>query len=111
MALTIIEKGGDYTKREIYGLTKSPKILKMSEHVGEQLQVDQYLLYEDVENKDAPVQILSIRSGETVMATNSATVIKEFLGIVELMDGEPFAVEILAGTSKNGRTYVNVALV
>lgn len=110
MAMTIIEKGGDYSKREIYELTKSPKIQKMSEHVGEQLPVDQYLLYEDGENKDVPIQILSIRSGETVVATNSATVIKEFRDIVELMDGEPFAVEILTGTSKNGRTYLTVAL-
>lgn len=110
MAMTIIEKGGDYSKREIYELTKSPKIQKMSEHVGEQLQVDQYLLYEDGENKDVPIQILSIRSGDVVIATNSATVIKEFLGIVELMDGDRFAVEILTGTSKNGRTYLTVAL-
>ena len=108
--MTIIEKGGDYTQREIYELPKSPKIQKMSEHVGEVLPVDQYLLYEDGENKDVPIQILSIRSGDVAIATNSATVIKEFLGIVELMDGDRFAVEVLTGTSKNGRTYLTVAL-
>lgn len=110
MAMTIIEKGGDYTKREIYELTRSPKIQKMSDHVGDVLQVDRYLLYEDGENKDVPIQILSIGSGETVLATNSPTVIKEFQGIVELMEGDRFAVEIVSGTSKNGRTYLTVAL-
>ena len=107
--MNIIKKGNEYSKREIYELTKSPRIQKMSEHVGEQLPVEQYLLYED-EGKDDPIQILSIRSGDMVVATNSATVIKEFFGIVDLMDGDDFAVEIITGTSKQGRTYLTVAL-
>ena len=108
--MNIIEKGGDYTKKEIYTLSKSPRAEKMSSHVGEIIQVDKYLIYEDGENRDTPFQILSVQSGDMVVATNSATAIKEFRGILELMDGEPFSIEILTGTSKNGRTYLTLAL-
>ena len=109
--MNIIAQGGEYSKREIYALTKSPRIEKMSNHVGDKIEVEKYLIYEDDNNtSDLPITILSIGSGETVIATNSATAVKEFRGIVDLMAGDPFAVEVLTGTSKNGRTYITLAL-
>ena len=108
--MNIVEQGAEYSKRDIYGLTKSPKIEKMSNHVGEKLSVDKYLIYEDGDNRETPIQILSIQSGDMVVATNSATAIKEFTGIRDLMEDEPFSVEIMTGNSKNGRTYLTLAL-
>ena len=64
--MNIIEKGGDYTKKEIYTLSKSPRAEKMSSHVGEIIQVDKYLIYEDGENRDTPFQILSVQSGKLI---------------------------------------------
>ena len=108
--MNIVEQGAEYAKRDIYNLTKSPKIEKMSNHVGEKLSVDKYLIYEDGDNLETPIQILSLQSGELVVATNSATAIKEFIGIRDLMEDEPFSVEIMTGNSKNGRTYLTLAL-
>ena len=108
--MNIVEQGAEYSKRDIYILTKSPKIEKMSNHVGEKLSVDKYIIYEDGDNRETPVQILSIQSGELVVATNSVTAIKEFNGIRDLMEDEPFSVEIMTGNSKNGRTYLTLAL-
>lgn len=108
--MNILETGSEYGKREIYNLTRSPKIEKMSAHVGDILPVDQYLIYEDGENREEPIEILSIRSGDLVVATNSATAIKEFRAIRELMDGEPFSIQVTNGISKNGRTYLTMAL-
>lgn len=109
--MKIIEAGGEYGKRDIYKLTKSPTIQKLSAHDGEILKVDKYVIYEDSENRDDPIIILSIQSGETVIATNSATAIREFRGIVEIMEGEEFSVRVLSGTAKSGRTYYTLELV
>ena len=108
--MNILETGGEYTKRELYNLTRSPRIEKMSAHVGDVLPVDQYLIYEDGENRDLPVEILSVRSGDLVVATNSATAIKEFRAIRDLMEGESFSILVTNGLSKNGRTYLTLAL-
>ena len=68
--MKIIEAGGEYGKRDIYKLTKSPTIQKLSAHDGEILKVDKYVIYEDSENRDDPIIILSIQSGETVRAVH-----------------------------------------
>ena len=109
--MNVIKSTDGLTKRNIYDLTRSPEIKKMSENKGTIIDVDSYCLYQDVNGKGDEVTILSIGAKDgTVYATNSQTAIKEFEYILDLMDGEPFAVRVMTGTSKNGREYITVAL-
>ena len=110
--MEIIKLSDNLTKKDVYLLSRSPKIQKMSDNVGAQISVDKYMLYSDVSGDGSKeVTILSISNGEAVYATNSATAIREFEEILNIMDGEHFAVEIISGTSKNNRAYITLALV
>lgn len=110
--MKVIEQGGDYTKKEIYELTKSPKIENLKDHAGDVIKVEKYLIYEDVNGRDktATITLISIHGDGRTLVSNSATVIESFHEILDIMDGEPFSVEILEGTSKAGRTFYSVAL-
>lgn len=109
--MNIIKATEGLTKRDIYGLTRSPEIRKMSDNKGAIIDVVTFCLYQDVNGKGDEVTILSIGAKDgSVYATNSQTAIKEFEYILDLMDGEPFAVRVMTGTSKNGREYITVAL-
>ena len=110
--MEIIKQSNNLSKKDVYVLSRSPKIQRMSDNVGAQISVNQYMLYSDVSGDGTKeVTILSISNGESVYATNSPTAIREFEEILNIMDGEPFAVEIISGSSKNNRTYITLALV
>lgn len=105
-------------KKEVYRLTKgdSQKIEGLEQ--GLSLPVEKYALYTEVKDRnkqDGTVEqydqtVLTFTSGGYKFGTISATFIKSFLEIVELMDGDPFAIIITGGQSKNGRKYVNCEL-
>ena len=105
-------------KKEVYRLTMgdSQKIDGL-EH-GLSLPVEKYALYTEVKDRnkqDGTVEqydqtVLTFTSGGYKFGTISATFIKSFMEIVELMDGEPFAIIITGGESKNGRKFVNCEL-
>nr|DAJ64759.1 MAG TPA: ssDNA binding protein [Caudoviricetes sp.] len=100
--------------KEIYALTKSPKINKMSTAVGMILPVAAYALYEDTDKDGNTHQILSIMSDDgDVYATNSPTFEREFGDIVAICEqfGEKLdAIEIVEGTAKSGRTFITCSL-
>lgn len=105
-------------KKQVYRMTKgdSQKIEGLER--GLSLPVDNYALY--TEEKDRKKQdgtteqyeqtVLTFTSGPHKFGTISATFIKSFLEIVEIMDGDPFAIVITGGESKSGRKYVNCEL-
>lgn len=105
-------------KKQVYHMTKgdSQKIEGLEK--GLSLPVDNYALY--TEEKDRKKQdgtteqyeqtVLTFTSGPHKFGTISATFIKSFLEIVEIMDGDPFAIVITGGESKSGRKYVNCEL-
>ena len=99
-------------KKGLYNLTRSPKIRKMSDAIGQQLAVATYAIYTDDKEDGSSVDILSIQDQDgTVYATNSATALSEFEGILEIMGDDPFSVEIIQGLSKAGRNFITLALV
>lgn len=99
------------SKRDIYNLTRSPEIKKMSEHKGDIVDVDNFCIYTDTNGKGDEVTILSIMGNDgAVYATNSSTAIKEFEYILDLMEDEAFAIKVTSGISKNGREYITLAL-
>lgn len=98
-----------------YNLTRSPETEKMSEHVGEELPIDKYMVREE-ERADTgeAVIISSIMSKGKVYATNSATFCREFTGILEMAKsaGEKVnTIRISEGKSNKGRTYITCVYV
>ena len=105
-------------KKQVYRMTKgdSQKIEGLEK--GLSIPVDQYALYTEVKDRkkqDGTIEqydqtVLTFTSGSHKFGTISATFIKSFLEVVEIMDGDPFAIIITGGESKNGRNYVNCEL-
>lgn len=110
--MEIIRATEGLTKKEIYGLSRSPEIEKMRDHVNEIIDVDKYLIYSDTNGSGDTVTVLSImdKSGK-VVASNSATARVEFEYIADLMEDEAFSVKICEGVSKNGRSYITLAMI
>lgn len=113
--MTIIKKSNDLTMKDIYDLTKSPEIQKMTSIKGETLDIDSYAVYEDVTNTGEIQTIASIKTkeGET-FATNSRTFTREFLSILDMCEevGETVhEVKVHAATSKSGREFITCVYV
>ena len=101
-------------KRELYRLTKSESTRVQDMERGVSLPVDKWALYsEEYSKKDGTPDtrtVLSIVAGGVKVSTISATFIKSFVEIVDIMEDEPFSIIITGGTSKGGREYVNCEL-
>lgn len=105
-------------KKQVYRMTKgeSKKIEGLEK--GLSLPVDNFALYTEVKDRkkqDGTTEqyeqtVLTFTSGPHKFGTISATFIKSFLEIVEIMEGDPFAIIITGGESKSGRNYVNCEL-
>ena len=95
------------SKKEIYDMTRSPAIKKMSDAVGEELTVSALYIRDEV-NADGEVKEVCSMMNENgeVYATNSRTFITSMNSIINI--GFPRRVEIVSGTSRNGRKYIDV---
>lgn len=102
-------------KKAVYRMTKgeSQKIEGLEK--GITLPIDKYALYEEPKTRkkqdgteeEYTQTVLTFTSGDYKFGTISATFIKSFLEIVEIMGEDPFAIIITGGESKSGRKYVN----
>lgn len=101
--MRVINSSKNYEGRELYKMTKSQSINKVST-LTESVTVSGFVIFEDDKN-DNVVEILSIETNAGVFATNSATFKETFLDIVEMM-GTPVEIVVGHGTSKNGREYI-----
>ena len=109
--MEIVKASKDYTKKEIYNLTRSPEIKKLSDQEGEIIPVEGFLIFTDTDQNGNETEIMSILSTDgAVYASNSQTANREMLFIHDLMDGEPYSIKVIRGNSKNGRKYTTVAL-
>ena len=105
-------------KKQVYRMTKgdSQKIDGLER--GLSLPVDHFALYteaKDRKKQDGTTEqyeqtVLTFTSGPHKFGTISATFIKSFLEIVDIMGSDPFAIIITGGESKSGRKYVNCEL-
>lgn len=113
--MNIIKTSRELNKKELYKLTKAPNSCSMTDAVGMTLKVDCWILYQDTNNKGETVEILAIMDGEgKVYTTISETFKRSFLeDICEIFDdpAEFPEIEIIEGTTKNGRTYINCAAI
>lgn len=108
--MEIIKKSSDkLTMKQMYDLTKSPEIQKVSDNDGALLQVDAWALYKDTDKDGNTREILSILDNEVgAVATNSVTFIRDFMEITEMCADygeEVWHVKISSGTSKAGRKF------
>lgn len=99
-------------KKLMYKLTRSPEAVKLSTLSGQRIDVLHYAFYEDEKKEGEVTNILSMLTPEgEVFATNSDSVQREFLNVLEFFeddlaaDGGYIPIRIVEGKSKNGRTF------
>lgn len=105
----IAKSSNELTMKQMYDLTKSPEIQKLSDNDGVLVQVDAWALYKDTDKDGNTREILSILDNEIgAVATNSVTFIRDFMEITEMCADcgvEVHHVKISSGTSKAGRKF------
>ena len=105
-------------KKQVYRMTKGDSLKVQDMDRGTSFPVDAYAVYNETKQRNKQdgtteeytQQVLTIVSGNLKMGTISATFIRSFLEIVDIMENEKFSIIITGGKSKNGREYVNCEL-
>lgn len=97
------------TKAEQYKLTRSETV-KMSDHVGENIAIKAYCVYEDVNANGEEQTICTILGQDgTIYGTNSNTFTSKFQEMVDFFkeDGGVGVIKVLGGKTKAGRDYIS----
>lgn len=109
--MEIIKMSKNVEGADLYFLTTSPEIKKMTSVKGETLSLDKWALFEDADRKTGEMRrILSIKSGDKMYATNSVTFIDSFetmLACFDSMGMEVHHIKVTTGTSNGGREFIN----
>ena len=99
-------------KKLLYKLTRSPEAMKLSTLSGQRIDVIHYAIYEDEKKPGEVTTVISFLTPEgEVFATNSESVRREFMNILDFFeddltaDGGYIPIKIIEGKSKNGRTF------
>ena len=109
--MNILNMSGTLDVAHLYKLSKSPEIAKLATVKGEEIEIANFLVYED-ENADGDVT--TVASFETVQgelyATNSKTFVRDFRDIlsmcVEAGAPMPTKIKVLPKVGKSGREYL-----
>ena len=105
--MEIIRQNGEFTKGEIFNMTQGTTLSKVSEHVGEILELAGWVLYEDTDKDGNLQRVLAIKEKNgNLSGTISKTFIDQFIKMVEFMGNEEYNVKVVGSTSKNGREYI-----
>ena len=102
-------------KRDVYRMTKGDSLKVDGIQKGTSLPVESYALYDedktrqkqDGSQEDYTQRVLTFVSDGKKYGTISATFIRSFMEIVDIMGSDPFAIIVTGGQSKNGRNFVN----
>ena len=114
--MNILYKLNVANHKDLYDLTKSPAIKKMSSIEGETRGIDCAVIYEDMKHDGEIQKILSIRCKESgeIFATNSPTFIQDFEDARDMMkefNEEIHTIRVEGGTSRNGRHFISCVYV
>lgn len=113
--MNILYSTPNLTLKERYDLTRNPNTDKMSDHVGETIAVDKYMVREEERGDTGEVvRIVSIQSGDKFMATNSIVFCKEFVALLDMCAASNETlnhIEITTGHSKKGRDFITCVYV
>ena len=109
--MEIIKMSKNVEGVDLYYLTTSPEIEKMTTVKGETLALDKWALFEDADRKTGEMRrILSIQSGDKMYATNSGTFIESFESMMACFDKmgiDVHHIQVTTGISKGGREFIN----
>lgn len=110
--MNILYKLNVETPKDMYDLTKSPVIKKLSSIKGECRSIACAIIYEDINQDGETQKIFSFRCMNTgeIFATNSPTFIRDFEEIRDMLvefNEEVHSILIEARTSRAGRTYLS----
>lgn len=110
--MNIVFKTEGINAKELYMLTKSSAVAKLSTLKGQEIDVDKAVLYEDTNSKTGEVikvLALMLKDGKCY-ATNSGTFIRGYEDILTMFGdtGEPIPtlLKVAVGTSRAGREYL-----
>ena len=109
--MNILKTSGTFTMAEMYRLTKSPEIAKLSTMKGQVLDVDKFIVYEDNKADGDSVVIAAFETTQgELFATNSKTFTNDFLDIVTMCEetgaAMPKQIKVFEKTGKSGRAYI-----
>lgn len=102
-------------KKAIYKLTKNSSMMVQDAPSGLSVPVASWALYNDPktdkngESKENKV-LSFVDTSDVKYSTISATFIREFLYITDIMGSDPFAIILLHGTSNKGKAFVSCEL-
>lgn len=102
-------------KYKLYKLTKSAGMMVQDAPDGISVPIADWMLYNDPKpGKDGAMKdnlVLSFTdNGGVKYSTISSTFQREFMDVVEIMDGIPFAVLFIHGQTKAGKSFVTCEL-
>jgi hypothetical protein len=108
---TIIKQSREFTKQEQYKLIVDDTSVSFTKAEGMIISPIAWVEYTDTNMDGKMVDVLAVldEDGE-VYSTISDVFKRHFWQIVDLMEGEPFAIRVIAGESKNGRKFVSCKL-
>ena len=109
--MNILNKSGELTMAQLYKLSKSPEIAKLSTVKGEEIEIAAFLVYED---ESADGNVTTVASFETeqgeLYASNSVTFVRDFRDILSMCAeaGAPMPkkIKVLPKVGKSGREYL-----
>ena len=107
MSVTMIKANKELDKVTRYKMTIAQDILKMSDYVGEIIDVQNVAIFDDV-REDKTTRVCSVMDIDgKVYATNSKTFMENIEDISDLFtENEAYSIKINKGTSKNGREFI-----
>ena len=109
--MEIIKMSKNVEGADLYFLTTSPEIQKMTTVKGGTLALDKWVLFADEDRKSGEMRrVLSIKSGDKMYATNSETFIESFKTMMACFDKmglDVHHIRVSTGTSKGGREFIN----
>lgn len=113
--MEILKATPNMSLKQLYDLTKNPEAERMSDHIGEIIPVDQYMIRTEVKGDDGEfITITSIMGNGKIYSTNSAIFSREFDSILEMAqraNAKVNRVKIAQGESKRGRPYITCVFV
>jgi len=107
--MEILQKSKELSAQELYHLTMNPTTRNVKDNDTQEIEVEAWAIYKDVNSKGEEQTILAIMTPEKeVIATNSKTFREDFLKMQELfeqMGEQVHTIKIVSGQSKNERTF------
>ena len=109
--MNIIAKSGNLTMAEMYRLTKSPDVAKLTTMKNQELELARFIVHEDVTTAGEPITVAAFETEQgEVFATNSRTFTRDFLDILtmckEAGEPAPHRIKVLPKMGKSGREYI-----